>query len=86
MVTLSYVQAANKKGWWVINQISFASVNGLQYEEMIAAVVETMTLLTRMKREDVWMCDFGASNHLMWSKKGARNEGASGSVSIGHTG
>ena len=41
--------------------------------------------LARLKAEDIWICDSGASNHSTWSKKGARNEKETGSVSIGHT-
>jgi hypothetical protein len=44
-----------------------------------------MTTLTILHQEDVWICDTGASNHVTWCNKGARNIRKTQSLSLGHT-
>ena len=58
---------------------------GIPRVETIQSVLESASL-ARLKAEDIWICDSGASNHSTWCKKGVRNEQETGSVSIGHTG
>ena len=63
-----------------------AIVEGYLADEVMAAKLQNVNSNELLKRNDIWICDTGATQHSTFSRLGAVNDRESGSASLGHSG